>query len=112
MLDLPTKLIDWRCELQARCPAKNMARSYEITVSKDLFGRWIVELAWGRIGAAGSRLRVSFESEAAARQFVVRTLSKRASAPRRIGVEYQLARWPKRSTLDHQISDGTDRRAE
>ncbi|UYY79568.1 WGR domain-containing protein [Sphingomonas sp. R1] len=112
MLDLPTKLIDWRCELQARCDAKNMARSYEITVSKDLFGCVLVELAWGRIGAAGSRLRVSFQSEAAARQFVERTLSRRASAPRRIGVEYQLVRRPKGSKFGHQISDVAARRAE
>lgn len=112
MLELPTKLIDWRCELQARCDAKNLARSYEITVSKDLFERWIIELAWGRIGAAGSRLRVSFESETAARQFIERTLSRRASAPRRIGAEYQLVRWPKASIPESQINDAGVRRAE
>jgi hypothetical protein len=109
MLDLPTELIDWRCELQARCNTKNIARSYEITVTKDLFGRWIVALAWERIGGAGSRLSVSFESEPAARQFIDRTLSRRASAPRRIGVEYQLVRWPKGSALNRQIGDGVAR---
>lgn len=112
MLDLPTKLIDWRCELEACCAAKNIARSYEITVSRDLFGCVLVELAWGRIGAAGSRLRVSFQSETAARHFVERTLSRRASAPRRIGVEYQLVRQPKRSKFGHQISNGVAKRAE
>ncbi|WP_333574043.1 WGR domain-containing protein [Sphingomonas sp.] len=112
MLDLPTKLIEWRCELEARCTARNVARSYEITVSKDLFGRWVVDLAWGRIGAVGARLRVSFESPDAARQFVEKTLARRASAPRRIGAEYQLVRWPKSSNPTVGASRAEARRAE
>lgn len=37
MVGLPTKLIDWRHELEARRPERNIARAYKIGASADLF---------------------------------------------------------------------------
>lgn len=88
MFELPTKLTDYRCNLAAVDRSRNIARGYRIRASRDLFGHTIVDLHWGRIGSRGAGLTVSFEDEAAARNFIRRTLAKRASAPRRFGVAY------------------------
>ncbi len=90
MFQAPTQLIDYRCALEAIDAERNIARSYRIRASRDLFGHTIVELHWGRIGRRGAGLTVSFACEEAARRFVQRTLAKRASAPRRVGVAYLL----------------------
>jgi predicted DNA-binding WGR domain protein len=88
MFELPTKLTDYRCGLEAVDRSRNIARGYRIRACRDLFGHTIVDLHWGRIGSRGAGLTVSFEDEGAAREFVRRTLAKRASAPQRIGVAY------------------------
>lgn len=74
--------------LQAFAPERNVARRYSIALSSDLFGHWIVELRWGRIGTKGQGRRISFADEGAASRFVRSVLSRRASATRRIGVGY------------------------
>jgi predicted DNA-binding WGR domain protein len=81
-----------RLHLQAIHPARNIARHYAIEASADLFGHWIVELNWGRIGTRGQGRRVSFEDALEATCFVQGTLIRRASAERRIGAPYVLAR--------------------
>ena len=78
-------------ELVAIDAARNIRRRYRISVDRDLFGGWVVETAWGRIGTAGACARHLFEEQAAAVRFVRRTLARRASAPRRIGVPYRYA---------------------
>ncbi|NNM78610.1 WGR domain-containing protein [Sphingomonas sp. ID1715] len=78
-------------ELFAIDAARNIRRRYRISVDRDLFGGWVVETAWGRIGAAGACARHLFEDQAAAARFVHRTLARRASSPRRIGVAYRRA---------------------
>lgn len=88
MIELPTQLIDWQCELEARNPERNVARAYRLSATQDLFGHWIIDMAWGRIGTRGSGMRVSFEDGCAARNFINRTLARRASAETRIGARY------------------------
>jgi predicted DNA-binding WGR domain protein len=56
----------------------------------DLFGQWIVETRWGRIGATGQCQQRSFPDATAAQDYVRAILRKRRSARKRIGVEYQL----------------------
>ena len=90
MFDIPTQLIDYRYALAAMDRSRNVARAYRIEATRDLFGHFIVDLRWGRIGRRGAGLTVSFTDEAAARRFIQRALAKRASAPRRIGVAYCL----------------------
>lgn len=77
-------------ELVALDPARNIRRRYEIFVSRDLFGAFIVEMRWGRIGARGQGKRLSFADPASAERHVAATLRRRGTAPTRIGVPYRL----------------------
>jgi predicted DNA-binding WGR domain protein len=77
-------------KLEARSPAHRCHRAYEIAVSADLFGAWVVEMSYGRIGTLGRTKARSFSTADAAAAQVRACLRKRASAPRRIGVAYRL----------------------
>jgi hypothetical protein len=59
-------------------------------VSPDLFGAWLVEMSYGRIGTFGRVKARSFSTVEAATDEVQACLRKRSSAPRRIGVAYRL----------------------
>ena len=74
--------------LAARDPARNIHRAWSITASPDLFGVWVIETGYGRIGCPGRIIARSVPSEAAAYAHVARALRRRASAPRRLGVSY------------------------
>lgn len=76
--------------LEARSPARRCFRAYEIATSVNLFGAWLVEMSYGRIGASGRTKTRSFPLAEQARVQVVACLRKRASAPRRIGVSYRV----------------------
>jgi predicted DNA-binding WGR domain protein len=54
--------------LEARSPPHRCHRAYQIAVSADLFGAWLVALSYGRIGTAGRTKARSFSTpeEAAA----------------------------------------------
>jgi predicted DNA-binding WGR domain protein len=77
-------------KLEARSPAHRCHRAYEIAVSPDLFGAWLVEMSYGRIGTFGRVKARSFSTVEAATDEVQACLRKRSSAPRRIGVAYRL----------------------
>jgi predicted DNA-binding WGR domain protein len=81
-------VLDRPIRLEAVCRQRNIARRYIILASRDLFGSVIVEYGWGRIGTRGQRRTVSFTREDDAERFVRSRLRERASARRRIGVEY------------------------
>ena len=76
--------------LEARSPARRCWRAYEIEVGVDLFGAWLVEMSYGRIGTMGRSKARSFATAADAEAQVHACLRKRATAPRRIGVAYCL----------------------
>ena len=76
--------------LRAVDPTRNIARDYSIWMTVDLFGEWVVETCWGRIGAKGQRQRRSFPDAPSARRHVRTILKKRRGARKRIGVEYRL----------------------
>jgi hypothetical protein len=75
--------------LEARNPALGRFRSYRLEARRDLFGAWLVEITYGRIGTSGRRLRYVVSGEEDARQLVRKTLRRRATAKRRIGVSYR-----------------------
>jgi predicted DNA-binding WGR domain protein len=79
-----------RISLEARSAARRCYRAYEVAVSVDLFGEWLVEMSYGRIGTLGRTKARSFSTADAAAAEVKGCLRKRASAPRRIGVAYRL----------------------
>jgi hypothetical protein len=59
-------------------------------VGKDLFGVWLVEMSYGRIGTIGRAKVRSFATTDEALAQVNACLRKRATAPRRIGVAYHV----------------------
>jgi hypothetical protein len=74
--------------LEARNPERDCFRSYRIEVGRDLFGVWIVEASYGRIGGQGRTVRYSTPDEHAAKEKVQSILKQRDTAVRRIGVPY------------------------
>jgi predicted DNA-binding WGR domain protein len=76
-------------QLEARDPARNRFRAYRLDVARDLFGAWLVEVKFGRIGAKGRRLVAALDDEHAARRMVRERLQRRNRAPKRIGVGYR-----------------------
>ncbi|WP_454888859.1 WGR domain-containing protein [Sphingobium indicum] len=76
-------------ELIALDADRNIRRRYSIVVSVDLFGVFIVEKRWGRIGAKGQSKRLSFDDRAAADRHIAATLRRRNTAETRIGVAYR-----------------------
>jgi len=74
--------------LNADYPELNIRRSYFIEAGQDLFGDWIVEISYGRIGCKGRKKTTLLSSEEAARRAVRKHLRRRESAVQRIGVGY------------------------
>lgn len=74
--------------LEARDPTQGRFRSYRLEAGTDLFGAWLVEVTYGRIGTRGRRIRYVVSDESGAITFVRQTLRRRATAKRRIGVSY------------------------
>jgi hypothetical protein len=76
--------------LEARDPAQVRFRAYRIDAGIDLLGDWIVDATYGRIGTPGRTVRYVANDEAGARKIVKHCLQRRNTAPKRIGVAYQL----------------------
>ncbi len=86
---MPTSLC---IRLEARSAAHRCFRAYEFELGTDLFGAWMVEMSYGRIGALGRTKVRSFSTTEEAQAQVRSCLRKRATAPRRIGVAYRVRR--------------------
>ena len=80
----------FRIRLEAKNPEKGHLRAYRIDAGHDLFGRWCIEVTYGRIGRRGRSVIYSAADDAAAAAIVRNCLHRRASAPKRIGVPYQI----------------------
>ncbi len=76
-------------ELEARNPEMNRMRRWSVQLGRDLFGMWVVDVEFGRIGSRGRQLRHVFTDQTAARAYVGKGLRRRATAPARIGVAYR-----------------------
>lgn len=76
--------------LEARDPALGRFRSYRLEAGTDLLGTWLVEITYGRIGTPGRRVRYFARNEEEARRLVRRSLRRRATAKKRIGVGYRI----------------------
>ena len=83
-------MLDFRVTLEARNPERHCLRRYRIEAGTDLFGVWVVEIGYGRIGTAGRSRRYLVRDEEEARRLVRSILERRATAPRRIGVAYRI----------------------
>lgn len=89
---MPTDDTTQPCSISLRAvnPARNIARHYQIELSRDLFGLWVVDCRWGRIGTVGRARRVSFQEPAQAQAYMQGLIRRRIAARRRIGVPYQM----------------------
>jgi hypothetical protein len=76
--------------LEAVNPALDRFRAYRLEAGPDLFGVWLVDVTYGRIGTRGHRRRYVADDEAGARKIVRQTLCRRATAKQRIGVSYHV----------------------
>jgi len=76
--------------LEARDPARNIHRAYSLAYGQDLFGNWIVETTFGRIGGKGRTLVAVVENEDEALRYVRKSLKRRESAPKRLGIGYKI----------------------
>lgn len=77
-----------RLALEARDPARGLARRWQVEVAEDLFGWITLTWNWGRIGAVGQRKQRAFAACGEARKAARALLQRRMRAPRRIGVAY------------------------
>jgi hypothetical protein len=75
--------------LEARDPALGRFRSYRLQAGPDLFGAWLVEVTYGRIGTPGRQVRYVAADAVEARKLVRHSLRRRATAKKRIGVSYR-----------------------
>jgi predicted DNA-binding WGR domain protein len=75
--------------LEAKDTTRNIRRAYSISYGQDLFGNWIVEITYGRIGGKGRTIVTVVNNEDEALQCVQTALKRRQSAPKRIGVGYE-----------------------
>ena len=46
-------MLDFHITLEARNPARRCFRQYRVEAGTDLFGVWVVEISYGRIGTTG-----------------------------------------------------------
>ncbi len=76
--------------LNAQAPERNIRRSYLLEAGEDLFGTWVVEIHYGRIGGKGRKRVLVMEGEEHAKREVRKRLNKRESAVNRIGAEYRV----------------------
>ena len=83
-------MLDFRITLEARNPARGCLRHYRVEAGTDLFGVWVVEISYGRIGTVGRSRSFVVRDEAQARRLAQSILKRRATAPRRIGVAYRI----------------------
>jgi hypothetical protein len=80
----------FRIRLEACDPADGHFRAYRIDAGIDLLGDWLVDVTYGRIGSRGRSIRYVASDEAEAHRIVGHRLQRRSTAPKRIGVAYEL----------------------
>lgn len=76
--------------LEARNPVSWHQRIYQLSVDRDLFGAWIIDIRFGLLGYRGRALRVLANTEAAVRRIVRERLRRRTAPPKSHGLEYRI----------------------
>lgn len=66
-------------------------RAYRVEAGIDLFGVWLVDVTYGRIGTRGTSPRYVIDNEAGARKVLRHDLRCQTIAKQRIGVGYQVS---------------------
>jgi predicted DNA-binding WGR domain protein len=79
-----------RIYLEARDPARNCFRQWQLDAQHDLFGSYLVRITYGRIGAQGRTITRSFSDPREAARYIRTAIARRKSSPRRIGISYRV----------------------
>jgi len=83
-------MIEFAVTLEASDPQRNIRRSYHLMAGQDLFGGWIVEVQYGRIGAKGRSRVFPAADRVEAGAILRKNLKRRESSPKRIGLRYEV----------------------
>jgi len=76
--------------LEAESPVTRLPRVYQLSVDRDLFGTWVVDIAFGRRGCRGRVMRKLAETEQAVRRLLRQRLRRRTAAPSPSGLAYEI----------------------
>jgi hypothetical protein len=76
--------------LEALSPATRMPRVYQLSVDRDLFGSWVVNVAFGRQGCRGRAMQVLADTEQAVRRLLRQRLRRRTVPPGPTGLSYEI----------------------
>jgi hypothetical protein len=76
--------------LEATSPGARIPRVYQMSVDRDLFGSWVVHIAFGLRGRSGRVLRVLAETEQAVRRVLRQRLRRRTRPPAARRLTYQI----------------------
>ncbi len=71
---------------------RNIAREYTLSLSRDLFGWYVIERHWGRIGTAGQGRVEAFREGRQSLRHLAAIKARRKSAKKRIGVTYRFVK--------------------
>jgi predicted DNA-binding WGR domain protein len=88
-----------RLHLEARDPGRNCFRQWQLDAQRDLFGSYLVQITYGRIGAHGRIITRSFSDPMEAARYIRAAVARRRSSPRRIGISYRVL-------LDEEWTEG------
>lgn len=80
----------FRIALQACDPKNNRWRFYRLEAGRDLFGDLVVRLHYGRMGSQGHCKTYLVQDADEGAKLVRACLQRRQSAPKRIGVAYEV----------------------
>ena len=69
---------------------RNTVVCFTARAGTDLFGAWLVDVSYGRIGTWGLRIRYVADDEFDARKIFAHRLRRSATAKRLIGVSHRL----------------------
>lgn len=76
--------------LEALCANNQIARYYNIYISKDLFEEWMILINHGRIGFRGKIIKYSYSDYSQLIYKLQTIFRRRSSASSRIGCDYKL----------------------
>ena len=76
--------------LRAKNVERNVFREYVIYLSKSLFGDYLVNIIYGRIGSKGHQLVYAYANKRDAQKHVDMALRKRLNSTSRIGCNYEI----------------------
>lgn len=76
--------------LEAQSPAGRVPRVYQLSVDRDLFGSWIVLVAFGRQGCRGRVMRVIADTEQTVRRVLRQRLRRRTAPPKTSRSAYEI----------------------